>query len=129
MTADGYFRTGDMGYFDADGFLYIVDRRNDLIISGGENIYPAEIEAKMMELGIFQEVAVVGMSDAVWGAVPAVFYVPKQPFPYCELDIHNMLKKSLSTYKLPKKYIMLSELPRNALGKIQKIALQNQLKD
>src|SRR5699024_3850590 len=74
---DGWFRSGDLGYLDEDGFLYIVDRRSDLIVSGGENIYPAEIESALLEHPDIIEAGVTGMEDPLWGKVPYAFIVTK----------------------------------------------------
>ena len=124
MTTDGFFHTGDLGYLDEEGYLYIMARCSDLIISGGENIYPAEIEMRMMALMWFTEVAVVGHKDEKWGEVPVAFYVKKPDVEITEEEIKRRLQTHLAKYKLPKMYYAVSELPRNALGKVEK----NQLK-
>src|SRR5699024_7242245 len=74
---NGWFKTGDLGYVDKDGFLYVVDRRTDLIISGGENVYPTEIENIISEMDLVEEVGVVGKDHRTWGGVPIAVIVPK----------------------------------------------------
>lgn len=128
MTTDGFFHTGDLGYFDTEGYLYIADRRSDLIISGGENIYPAEIEAQMMALNLFDEVAVVGYTDKKWGAVPVAFYVKKSTTEITAEEIKQQLQNHIAKYKLPKMYYEIASLPRNALGKVQKNVLKSLIK-
>ena len=129
MTEDGYFRTGDLGSFDAEGFLYIADRRSDLIISGGENIYPAELEAKMMEMHSFLEVAVVGKKHITWGEVPVAFYVVQEGKHISPEEIRAFLQTCLAKYKIPHAFYEIKRLPRNALGKVQKNKLKQQIKE
>lgn len=112
----GFINTEDIGYVDEDGFLFILDRRKNIIISGGENIYPQEIENVLYAHPDISECAVVGMKDEKWGQVPALFVVST-------LDggsILNYLAPKIAKYKLPKKIIHLDELPKNATGKILK---------
>src|SRR5699024_2124065 len=108
--SDGWFHTGDLGYLDQDGFLYVVDRRNDLIISGGENIYPSEIEDVLVEFPPIKEAAVVGKKDEKWGQVVVAFVVTKAKFNDEKLLV--FLKERLASYKLPKEIIRINELPR-----------------
>ncbi len=112
----GYFNTEDVGYIDEDGFLYILDRRQNIIISGGENIYPQEIENVLYELPGIVECAVVAHQDEKWGQVPALYVVSALP----AAAIFSHLSRKLAKYKLPKKIIQLAELPKNAVGKIAK---------
>ena len=121
FTADGFFRTGDLGRLDADGYLYVLDRRSDLIISGGENIYPAEVESALLSIDGIQEAGVVGRFDATWGQVPVAFIVSTLD----ETTIRTEISQLLAKYKCPVDYIYQSALPRNANGKL----LRKQLKE
>jgi len=123
-TDDGWFRTGDVGYVDDDGFLYISDRIKDMIISGGENIYSAEVEAAIMQLTEVTGAAVVGIPDERWGEVPHAILTLAAG---AELDPerfrHHMVEH-LARYKVPKSYQIVDELPRTSSGKIQKQVLR-----
>ncbi len=114
---NGWFFTGDIGYIDSEGFLYVLDRRSDLIISGGENVYPAEVEAVLNEMEGIREAAVIGIPNAQWGQVPVAFVV-EDGSAGSEKWIMENCEKSLAKYKIPKKIIFVSEIPRNASGKI-----------
>lgn len=111
-----WLHTGDLGYLDEDGFLYVVDRRSDLIISGGENVYPAEIEAVLLAHEAVLEAGVTGVEDADWGKVPAAFLVTNREVHKEEMI--EFLKKSLAKYKVPKHIYFVEELPRNATNKL-----------
>ncbi|MBD3110554.1 o-succinylbenzoate--CoA ligase [Bacillus sp. AGMB 02131] len=113
---DGWLKTGDIGYLDEDGFLYVVDRRSDLIISGGENIYPAEIEAALLKHPSVFEAGVTGAEDAKWGQVPVAFVVVNDLADPDELLNH--CRQYLAGYKVPKQLHFVSELPRNASNKL-----------
>ena len=115
----GFFNTQDIGFIDKEGYLYILDRRQNIIISGGENIYPQEIEKVLYAHPAIKECAVVGVPDEKWGQVPVLFVVSALG----NEEILDYLAKSLAKYKLPKKVIHLPELPRNATGKISKKSL------
>ncbi|MGP4109224.1 o-succinylbenzoate--CoA ligase [Virgibacillus sp. L01] len=119
---DGWLATGDLGYLDDDGFLYVVDRRKDLIISGGENIYPTEIESVLSEIDTVREAAVVGMSDDKWGQVPIAFVVSVDNSVSAEVILEYASQK-LAKYKLPKEIHFIDQLPRNASNKIVKSKL------
>lgn len=126
---ENWFRTGDMGYTDADGFLYISDRIKDMIISGGENVYPAEVEAAMLRMPAVQSVAVVGAPDDKWGEVPhAVVVLRDGAQPITAADVQAFLDGQLARYKVPKTITVLDELPRTASGKIRKNVLREQLR-
>ncbi|WP_337018545.1 o-succinylbenzoate--CoA ligase [Oceanobacillus massiliensis] len=114
--AGGWLATGDLGYVDADGFLYVVDRRKDLIISGGENIYPSEIEAVLSGMNQIREVGVAGKKDEEWGQVPIAFVVKNMDISPDE--IIEYASKRLGKYKLPKEIRFVKELPRNASNKL-----------
>ena len=120
ITPDRWLRSGDGGYIDADGYVYITDRIKDMIISGGENIYPAEIERVLAEHPQVQDVAVIGVPDARWGEVPKAVVVAK---PGCAIDTEQLLawcRERLASFKCPKTVDLVAELPRNPTGKILK---------
>ncbi len=119
---DGWLHTGDMGYLDDEGYLYVVDRRSDLIISGGENIYPAEVEAALLAHPAVAEAGVVGMADPQWGHVPVAAIVLRSPA--AEADLLAFLRARLAAYKLPRRVVVLDELPRTASGKLQRSRLR-----
>ncbi len=119
--ADGeWFRSGDLGYLDEDGFLFISDRLKDMIISGGENIYPAEIERVILELDAVQAVAVIGAPDNRWGEVPHAYLEVRSGHTLEDGDLQRHLAGRLAKYKIPKRYFVVDELPRTASGKIRK---------
>ncbi|WP_057772363.1 o-succinylbenzoate--CoA ligase [Cytobacillus dafuensis] len=113
---DGWLSTGDIGYLDSDGFLFVLDRRSDLIISGGENIYPAEIEGVLVSHPNISDAGVIGMKDEKWGEVPIAFVTIKKDMKEEEM-IQYCLEK-LAKYKVPKKIYIIDEIPRNAAKKI-----------
>ncbi|MEO4051832.1 o-succinylbenzoate--CoA ligase [Solibacillus sp. CAU 1738] len=115
-TEDGWLLTGDIGYFDEDGYLFVVDRRADLIISGGENIYPAEIENVLLAHPNVLEAGVCGIPDEDWGQVPIAFVVLKQPI--AELQLQQYCKARLASYKMPKRIYIVQSLPRNGSNKL-----------
>jgi fatty-acyl-CoA synthase len=115
-----WFRSGDIGYLDDDGFLYISDRLKDMIISGGENVYPAEIEQIVMELDAVSGVAVVGVPDPRWGEVPRAYVQLKDGRHLDEGAIQQHLDGRLARYKIPRTVIVVDELPRTPTGKIRK---------
>ncbi|WP_316151553.1 o-succinylbenzoate--CoA ligase [Cupriavidus sp. BIC8F] len=120
----GWYRTGDIGHLDKDGFLYVVDRLKDMIISGGENIYPAELEAAIRTVHGVADVAVVGRADAKWGEVPVAFVVCKPGSSVMEADILTACRQRLAGYKCVKAVEFVNSLPRNAVGKILKQELR-----
>jgi acyl-CoA synthetase (AMP-forming)/AMP-acid ligase II len=120
ITPDGWLRSGDGGYLDGDGYLYITDRIKDMIISGGENIYPAEIERVLAEHPQVQDVAVIGVPDERWGEVPKAVVVAK---PGTTIDTEELLawcRQQIASFKCPKTVDVVAELPRNPTGKILK---------
>jgi fatty-acyl-CoA synthase len=128
-TADSYagnvwFRSGDMGYFDDHGYLFISDRLKDMIISGGENIYPAEIELAISELESVSSVAVIGIPDQKWGEVPCAVITVRDGFTLDTNDIQVHLRDRLARYKIPKRVVVVAEMPRTASGKIRKADLR-----
>ena len=115
---DGDLNTDDIGYVDEDGFVYILNRRKDLIISGGENIYPKELEDLVYTLPSVKECAVVPVPDPKWGQVPALFVAFHDGESMTADAILSFMTKSLARYKVPKYVTILSALPRNGTGKI-----------
>ena len=124
---DGWLYTGDVGCLDADGFLTLKDRSKDLIISGGSNIYPREVEEVLLTVPGVAEAAVVGAPDAAWGEVVVAFVVvaPGSNVTTEMLDAHCIAR--IARFKRPKRYLMVSELPKNNYGKVLKTALREQL--
>ncbi|MBW7834545.1 MAG: malonyl-CoA synthase [Simplicispira suum] len=124
FTQDGWFRTGDVGQVDARGYVHIVGRSKDLVISGGYNVYPAEIEGVLNELPGVQESAVVGVPHPDFGEVGVAVVVARpgsQPAPEALL---GALKTQLANYKIPKHCVLVPDLPRNTMGKVQKNLLR-----
>ncbi|MEX0960956.1 MAG: malonyl-CoA synthase [Burkholderiales bacterium] len=125
FTADGWFRTGDLGSFDADGYLSIVGRAKDLIISGGYNVYPKEIELAIDELPAVAESAVFGVPHADFGEAVAAAVVVQGGASLDAAAIIETLKTQLANYKVPKQVFVVDALPRNAMGKVQKAVLRD----
>lgn len=120
VLKDGWFHTGDMGHWDEDQCLFVDGRKKDMIISGGENIYPAEIENVLYECPGVEEAAVVGRSDARWGEVVVAVVVPKPGQRLTAEDVMKLFEGRLARYKHPKDVVFVEQLPRTALGKIRK---------
>jgi O-succinylbenzoic acid--CoA ligase len=114
----GWFYTGDIGYLDEEGFLYVKDRRSDLIISGGENIYPAEIEAVLLAHPEVSDAGVTGIKDEKWGQVPVAFIVKKQGITLSCEELVEFCMERLAKYKVPKAVYFMEQLPRNAAKKL-----------
>ena len=116
----GWFRTGDLGVFDDNDYLFIVDRLKDMIITGGENVYPREVEELIYTVPQVQECAVIGLPDAEWGERVTAFVVPR---PEQRIDLNELqlfLKTRLSPFKVPKEFRMVEDLPKSPTGKIMK---------
>jgi malonyl-CoA/methylmalonyl-CoA synthetase len=129
FTADGFFRTGDVGKVDERGYVTIVGRSKDLIISGGYNVYPAEIEGYINDMPGVAESAVIGVPHADFGEVGVAVIIAK-PGATVEPDrVIAELKAKLANFKIPKRCFVVSELPRNTMGKVQKNLLREQYKD
>jgi fatty-acyl-CoA synthase len=125
FTDDHWFRSGDLGYLDADGYLYIADRLKDMIISGGENIYPAEVENLISDIEGISGVAVVGVPDERWGEVPWAVVTLKEGAEVDTEIVRSHLDGVLARYKLPKNVVVVEELPRTASGKVRKADLRS----
>jgi len=126
FTADGFFKTGDVGRVDAQGVVTIVGRSKDLIISGGYNVYPAEIEGYINAMPGVAESAVVGVPDADFGEVGVAVVIAKPGATLEPANIIAQLKSMLANFKIPKRCYVVAELPRNAMGKVQKNLLRSQ---
>jgi bile acid-coenzyme A ligase len=123
-TPDGFASVGDLGYVDEDGYLFIVDRRVDMIVSGGANVYPAEVEAALTEHPAVTDAAVIGLTDDEWGRrVHAIVEAADSKSPPTEAELSAWLRDRLSPYKLPKSYEIVGALPRDPSGKIRRSAL------
>ncbi|MDP9085225.1 MAG: long-chain fatty acid--CoA ligase [Pseudomonadota bacterium] len=121
---DGWLRSGDLAYIDADGFTFVVDRAKDMFISGGENVYPAEVERVLLELPGVAEAAVVGMPDKRWGETGAAVVVPMPGMALTEAAVVAHCCERLAHYKVPGRVLFVADLPRNATGKVHKPSLR-----
>ena len=119
-----WFHTGDLARMDADGCLYIVERKKDMFISGGENVYPAEVENVIFRMPQIAEAAVIGVKDPKWGEVGRAVVVLKEGQRVIADEIIDYLKGSLAKYKVPKSVVFIDQLPRNAAGKVLKNILR-----
>ena len=125
VIKDGWLYTGDLGYVDHEGFLYVVDRRTDLIISGGENIYPAEIESVLMGHPFVKEAGVTGVSHEKWGQVPVAFIITESGKTVSDQELKIYCEQQLARYKIPQSFYFIDELPRNASNKLVRRKLQD----
>jgi long-chain acyl-CoA synthetase len=124
---NGWFRSGDIGVFDENHYLYIVDRLKDMIITGGENVYPREVEEIIYTFPEVQECAVIGLPDKEWGERVIAVIVPRPGRSVVPEELKIILKKHLSPFKVPKEYFIVDEMPKNATGKILKRELRKQM--
>jgi fatty-acyl-CoA synthase len=124
---DGWFRTGDLGHRDEEGFVYITGRASDMYISGGSNIYPREIEEKILTHPAIAEVAVLGVPDATWGEVGVAVCVPREGSAVSELDLATFLAGHIARYKMPKRIFFWNALPKSGYGKVPKRMVRDEL--
>lgn len=124
FTADGWFRTGDLGSFDDEGYLFVADRLKDMIISGGENIYPAEVEDLILGLDEVTGAAVVGIPDERWGETPWAVVTLRPGAQLTTEQLAEHLNGRIARYKIPKNVVVVDELPRTASGKVRKLDLR-----
>jgi malonyl-CoA/methylmalonyl-CoA synthetase len=129
FTSDGFFKTGDVGKFDERGYVTIVGRSKDLIISGGYNVYPAEIEGYINEMPGVAESALVGVPHPDFGEVGVAVVIAKAGAQLSADHIIASLKSQLANFKIPKKCFVVPELPRNTMGKVQKNLLRDEHKN
>jgi long-chain acyl-CoA synthetase len=123
---DGWFRSGDVGLLDENGYLYIVDRIKDMIITGGENVYPREVEEVIYKRPEVELCVVVGIPDKEWGERVTAFIVAKPGRSIDPGELKSFLKSRLSPFKVPKDYIEVNELPKSPAGKILKREVRKQ---
>jgi fatty-acyl-CoA synthase len=124
-----WFRTGDVLRVDDDGWAHVVDRVKDMYISGGENVYPAEVEAVAAHLDAVATCAVVGVADARWGEVGAAYVQLREGAVLTEAELRAHLEANLARYKVPKYLEFVAELPHNATGKIRRVELRHRAAD
>lgn len=124
---DGWLHTGDAARIDADGYVYIVDRWKDMYISGGENVYPAEVEQVLFHHANVLDAAVIGIPDERWGEVGMAVVVPRDPAAFDGDELLAFCDEKLARYKIPKSVRTVDELPRNAAGKVLKRSLREEL--
>ena len=124
IDAEGWFHTGDVGYVDKDGFLYIADRVKDMVITGGENVYPAEVESALHEFPGLSDVAVIGLPDERWGEAVVAVVVPRDGADVTLEQLRAFAGDRLARYKLPTRVEQVDVLPRNPAGKILKFELR-----
>lgn len=129
ITHHASFRTGDIGYLDDDGDLWIVQRRTDLIVSGGENVYPAEVEAVLKNHPAVVNVCAVGVADAEWGQVVVAMVQLKSGSLLTETDLLAFSREQLAGYKQPRRFLFVDQLPQTASGKIARAEIVAQLAD
>ncbi len=122
---NGWYHSGDMGHWDGDGYLFVDGRKKEMIISGGENIYPAEIENLLVELPDIAEVSVVGWPDRRWGEIVVAFVVPKAQRQLTAEAVLQQLEGRIARFKHPKQVVFVEELPKTALGKVRKEELRH----
>ncbi|OYX14966.1 MAG: acyl-CoA synthetase [Rhizobiales bacterium 32-66-8] len=126
---NGWFRTGDLGHMDGEGFLFITGRASDMYISGGSNVYPREVEEKVLQHPDVAEVAILGVPDPMWGEVGVAVCVPRAGATLTEADLLAFLDGKVSRYKLPKRVFVWDALPKSAYGKITKKMVREALQE
>lgn len=123
-SVDGWYRSGDAGYLDAEGYLFLRDRLKDMVVSGGENIYPAEVESALCAHESVAEAAVIGVPDPRWGEAVKAFVVLKSGCTACEAELLLATRQLIASYKLPKSVEFVDALPRNGAGKVLRRSLR-----
>jgi fatty-acyl-CoA synthase len=127
IDTQGWFHSGDIGYLDEDGFLFICDRLKDMVISGGENVYPAEVESVLFKHPAISEVAVIGLDDEKWGEALTAIAALKEGASLTLEELREFSTQHLAKYKIPLRLHIVAELPRNPAGKVLKYVLKEQL--
>jgi fatty-acyl-CoA synthase len=129
IDGEGWFHSGDVGYFDDDGFLFICDRLKDMVISGGENVYPAEVESALYKHEAIAEVAVIGLPDEKWGEAVTAVVALHDGHQLTIEELRSFAETTLARYKLPLRLHVVDALPRNPAGKVLKFVLKDELKE
>lgn len=129
IDAEGWFHSGDVGYFDEDGFLFICDRLKDMVISGGENVYPAEVEGALYKHDSIAEVAVIGLPDERWGEAVTAVVALHDGHELTLEELRDFAEPMLARYKLPLRLHVVDALPRNPAGKVLKFVLKENLQE
>jgi len=129
LTRDGWFRTGDLARMDEEGFYWIMGRSKDVIISGGENVYPAELENVLADCAEIAECAVLGVEDPKWGESAVACVVRRKDSKLTEKQVLTLFNDRLARFKHPRRVIFLESLPKNAMGKVQKFELKQKLRE
>ena len=124
---NGWFRTGDLGHMDAQGFVYITGRASDMYISGGSNIYPREIEEKILAHPAIAEVAVLGVPDAMWGEIGVAVCVLRETALVGETELAEFLAEKIARYKMPRRFFFFDALPKSGYGKVPKRLVRDEL--
>jgi fatty-acyl-CoA synthase len=124
MLPDAWIRTRDVGRFDTDGFLYLMDRTSDMIVSGGYNIYPREVEDVLAAHPSVREVVVVGLPHELWGEAVTAFVVVRENTAASAAELIEFARESLASYKLPKDVRFIAEIPKSAVGKLLRRAVR-----
>jgi fatty-acyl-CoA synthase len=127
LSADGWFRTGDLARVDDEGYYWIMGRSTELIISGGENVYPAELESVLADCPQIAESAVLGVEDPKWGEAACAVVVRKPGTQLDEATVLALFEDRLARFKHPRRIVFVDQLPKNALGKVQKNELRKLL--
>jgi acyl-CoA synthetase (AMP-forming)/AMP-acid ligase II len=122
---NGWFHTGDLGYQDEDGFYYVIDRKKDMVVSGGTNVYPRDVEEVLYRLPHVAEAAVVGLPHARWGEAVTAFVVPSGQAELAPEDVIEACRRDLAPFQVPKQVVLVPALPKTAMGKISKVALRS----
>jgi fatty-acyl-CoA synthase len=124
---EGWFHSGDIGYLDEDGYLFIVDRLKDMIISGGENVYPAEVERALADMPGLADVAIIGTPDRAWGETVVAVVSLAEGAAVTLADVREYAAARLARYKLPRQMRIVATVPRNASGKLDKPAIRQMI--
>jgi fatty-acyl-CoA synthase len=124
IFSGGWLRTGDLALMDEDGYFYLIDRAKDMYISGGENVYPAEVERVLRDHPDVEDVAVIGEPEEKWGEVGHAFIIAREGASLNEEDVIAFCRTRLAAYKLPRKITFCASFPRTPLGKVRKFLLK-----
>ncbi|SVA93896.1 uncharacterized protein METZ01_LOCUS146750, partial [marine metagenome] len=127
IDQDGWLHTGDIGIMDSNGYLDITDRKKDMIITGGFNVYPAEVENSLMNHPEIAQIAIVGAPDERLGEIAVAFIVPAKQTDPTEADLINWAREHIANFKVPRQVIFVENLPTNASGKVLKFELRESI--